>query len=61
MTKQQITEMLILLGAVSFSAGVFLKIAGQSILFEPLVYWRFSVGCLALAIAILLQRIADKK
>ena len=61
MTKQQITEMLILLGAVSFSAGVFLKIAGQNVLFEPLVYWRFSVGCLALAIAILLQRIADKK
>ncbi len=61
MTKQQMTEMLILLGAVSFAVGVFLKIAGQDVLFEPLVYWRFSIGCLALAIAVLLQRIADKK
>ena len=61
MTRQQLSEVLILLGGLSFAAGVFVRIAGQEILFAPLVYWRFSMGCLALAIALLLQRIADKK
>ena len=59
--EQQFSDILILLGALSFAAGIFLKIAGQEILFQPVVYWRFSMGCLALAIALLLQRIADKK
>lgn len=61
MTRQQLTEVLILLGGLSFAAGVFLRIAGQEVIFHPLVYWRFSMGCLALAMALLLQRIADKK
>ena len=59
--QQQLADVLILLGGLSFAVGVLLKIAGQEVLFHPVVYWRFSMGCLALAIALLLQRIADKK
>ena len=58
---QQLSDILILLGGLSFAAGIFLRIAGQEVLFHPIVYWRFSMGCLALAMALLLQRIADKK
>ena len=61
MTKQELSDILILMGGLAFVAGVFLKILGQEILFHPLVYWRFSMGCLAVAMALLLQRIANKK
>ena len=61
MTKQQISEVLILMGGLAFVVGVLLKISGQEILFHPLVYWRFAMGCLALSMALLLQKIANKK
>ena len=59
--NQQFTDILILMGDLSFLAGVLLRISGQEILFPPLVYWRFAMGCLALAVALLLKAIADKK
>ena len=59
--QQQFTDILVGMGGLSFLAGVILKITDQEILFHPLVYWRFSMGCLALAMALLLRRIADKK
>ena len=61
MKKQEFSEVLILLGGASFLAGVLLKISGRDVLFPPVVYWRFAMGSLALAIALLLQKIAGKK
>ena len=61
MTNQQLSEVVIVVGGLTFVVGVFLKISGQEILFHPLVYWRFAMGCLALSMALLLQKIANKK
>lgn len=61
MGNKKFSDILILLGGISFLAGVLVKISGQDILFPPVVYWRFAMGSLALAIALLLQRIAEKK
>ena len=61
MKDKELVEVLILMGSLSFAVGVLLKVAGQEILFAPLVYWRFSVGCLALSIALSLKKISEKK
>lgn len=61
MEKQQFSDVLILLGGLSFLVGVLVKFAGKEILFPPLVYWRFAMGCLILASALLLRRIAEKR
>jgi len=60
MSNKQFTELLILVGGLAFLGGILVKFSGQAILFDSLVYWRFSMGCLALAIALLLQKIAHK-
>ncbi len=60
MEKNSFTNILILLGGLSFGVGVVWKLFNLSIMFEPLVLWRFSIGCLALATALLLQRIAQR-
>ena len=61
MKKQELIEALVLMGGIAFAVGVCLKIAASEILFSPLVYWRFALGCLALSMALSLQKISEKK
>ena len=61
MKEKELIEGLVLMGGISFAAGVLLKISGQEILFPPLVYWRFAMGCLALSMALSLKKISEKK
>ena len=56
MKKQDLNEILILMGGISFTVGVLCKLIGQDILFLPIAYWRFAMGCLALSIAMSLQK-----
>lgn len=62
MTQQQkLSEILILMGGIAFLVGVLLKITAQTILFLPIAYWRFAMGCFALSVALSLHKIAEKK
>lgn len=60
MKKEEFTRILILLGGVSFAVGIVWKLFGWTAPFEPQVYWRFAMGCLALAIALALHKLAYK-
>ena len=59
---RSIVDILILLAAVSFVAGVFLKVLDTSLMgMVPLAYWRFTMGCLGFAIALSLRDLAQKR
>ncbi|MBI4435814.1 MAG: hypothetical protein HY590_00145 [Candidatus Omnitrophica bacterium] len=61
MKDKELVDVLILMGGLSFAVGILLKVAGQEVLFSPLVYWRFAMGCLALSIALSLKKLSEKK
>lgn len=56
MKKQDLNEILVLMGGISFTVGVLCKLVAQDILFQPIAYWRFAMGCLALSIAMSLKK-----
>ncbi|MFH1857528.1 MAG: hypothetical protein ABH845_01305 [Candidatus Omnitrophota bacterium] len=62
MKRQGLSEALFLMGFIVFVAGVILKITAQEVFLFPVVaYWRFSMGCLALSMALSLLTVAEKK
>ena len=67
-TKNEESEMktlvdgLILMAAVTFIVGVFLKLLDTSLMgMLPVNYWRFAIGCLAFAIALSVREPSKKK
>ena len=59
---RSVIDVLILMAAVTFIIGVFLKLLETSLMgMLPVNYWRFSIGCLAFAIALSLRDSSRKK
>ncbi len=59
---KSLVDSLILMAAVTFIIGVFLKLLETSLMgMLPVNYWRFSIGCLAFAIALSLRDSSRKK
>jgi len=57
-----VIDVLILMAAIAFALGVFLRIFDTLLIgMPPLYYWRFAIGCLAFAIALSLRGLLDKK
>ena len=58
-----VVDVLILMAAVTFVIGVFLRVMGITGLMGmfPLHYWRFTIGCLAFAIALSLRDLSSRK
>jgi hypothetical protein len=57
-----LVTLLILIAAASFVVGIIIKLAGIAVLFgnvEPVVLWRFTIGCLGFAIALTLIQIRN--
>jgi len=59
---KSMVDVLVLLATVSFAVGVILKLLDASLMgMIPVAYWRFTMGCLAFAITLLLRDLARKK
>jgi len=57
-----VVDILILLATVAFVVGVFLKLFDTTLIgLTSLNYWRFTIGCLAFAIALSLRESIQKK
>ena len=57
-----VVDILILMAAVTFVVGVFLRVVDTHLMgMFPLHYWRFTIGCLAFAIALSLRDLSGKK
>ena len=57
----KLTDLLILLAAVTFVVGVVLKLLEIELLgMIPIAYWRFAVACLTFSIALSLRDLAKK-
>ena len=51
-----VVDVLILLAAVTFVVGIFLRLLNVTLIgMTPVNYWRFTIGCLAFAIALSLR------
>jgi hypothetical protein len=56
-------HVLVILAAAAFVLGIILRLAGVETLFGtvyPLTIWRFTIGCLAIAMTLTLMQIRDK-
>ena len=57
-----VVDVLILMAAATFVVGVLLRILDTHLMgMFPLHYWRFTMGCLAFAIALSLRELLNKK
>ena len=57
-----VVDVLILMAAVTFIIGAFLRIMDTSLMgMIPVHYWRFTIGCLAFAIALSLRDLSSRK
>jgi len=57
-----LVTLLVVIAAAAFVVGVVVKLAGMQALFgnvQPVAIWRFTMGCLAFAIALTLMQIRD--
>ena len=57
----RIIDVLILLAAITFTIGMGIGYGFFVQVFAAGTFWRFSVGCLAFAITLILLQIRDKK
>ena len=58
-----LVHILVILAAAAFVLGIILRLANVQYLFgtvEPLTIWRFTIGCLAIAMTLVLMQIRDK-
>ena len=57
-----VVDVLILMAAITFVIGVSLRLLDRHLIgMFPLHYWRFTIGCLAFAIALSLRDLLNKK
>ena len=57
-----IVHILVILAAAAFVLGIAMKLGGIETLFgrvPPVTIWRFTVGCLAFAMTLILMQIRD--
>ena len=57
-----IVTLLVVIAAAAFAVGIALKLSGRPVLFgevQPIVLWRFTMGCLAFAISLTLIQIRN--
>ena len=57
---ERLVDILILLGAISFVLGMGIAYGFLAPAFAAGTLWKFSIGCLAFAIALTLTQIRDK-
>lgn len=59
---RMLVNLLVVVAAAAFVVGIVLKLSGRPVLFgevQPIVLWRFTVGCLAFAMSMTLIQIRN--
>jgi hypothetical protein len=59
---RMLVNLLVVVAAAAFVVGIVLKLSGRPVLFgevQPVVLWRFTVGCLAFAMSMTLIQIRN--